>query len=145
MSWATVKYEIILLNLSWTFLLVEPLPFRILHSSSSTRSWLSLGGGIVKVTFHCSGGQVELVWPHWNMAAGSLAGSLPHSVIHSLGQPGGLTNQPHALEKKKKYADYLMSWTLETLEIRNFKSLTAKDLLRKWVNFSQFLSPKWMS
>lgn len=100
------------------------------------------GGGIVKVTFHCSGGQVELVWPHWNMAAGSLAGSLPHSVIHSLGQPGGLTNQPHALEKKKKYADYLMSWTLETLEIRNFKSLTAKDLLRKWVNFSQFLSPK---
>lgn len=69
-----------------------------------------------------------------------VSGRLPPSLGNPLPQPALRPQKPTT--RLGKIADYHMSWTLETLEIRNFKSLTAKDLLRKWVNFSQFLSPK---
>lgn len=69
-----------------------------------------------------------------------VSGRLPPSLSNPLPQPALQPHKPTTCLGNT--ADYHMSWTLEILEIRNFKSLTAKDLLHKWVNFSQFLSPK---
>lgn len=69
-----------------------------------------------------------------------VSGRLPHSLINPLLQPAMWPHKPTTC--LGKITDYHMSRTLEILEIGNFRSLTAKDVLHKWLNFSQFLSPQ---
>lgn len=66
-------------------------------------------------------------------------GSLSCSLANSLPQPALQSARINRMSGK--ITDCHMSSIVETLEITNFKSITAKDQLHKWVNFSQFLFP----